>query len=328
MKCLHCGKKLGVLRKLQKNDEFCSAAHCKAYAKKQNDDALDFLLKSKPVLRPPVQHAVDAETPAPSPVAPKPLLVRAQFVPEPVAPGIVSALPMRNAQPVEHAQAAVLPAGAHAAEPRLLRSHRNSSAILAHAAPVDGLRLPAKCATPFEAGRPRVRVTIVHPIWIGVERPVEAKRRHAGFVTMRPTWINLTSHPLRAGATARFALQPAIARTNLAPHRPAFRLATATRSSAHPSHSPAHAIEHNGSAWQLYTVDVRMQTVATVVRASGPRPCGRILVAPPQANPAPECAAAAIAAGPVTTPERLLLQLLLIIPRTLSLTLAPRAHLD
>jgi hypothetical protein len=169
---------------------------------------------------------------------------------------------------------------------------------------------------------------VVQPIWIGLERPGEAKRRRASFMTMRPTWIDLASHPLRAGATAKFTLHPAIARTNLAPHRPAFRLAAATPSSPQPSRSPGLAIERNGSAWQLYTADVRMQTVATVLRASGPRPCGRIPAVPPSANPAPEYAVAAIASGPVPTPERPLLQPLLIVPRTLSLTPAPRAPLE
>src|SRR5205823_3711816 len=129
MECLFCGKKLGVLRKLQK-DEFCSAAHRKAYAQKQNDDALDFLMKSKPVLRSPAQPApVTESSPAP-PVEPKPLLVLAQFVPEGVAPGIASGLPMRTGQPVEPRRTDILPAGAHPAKPRLLHAVRVSLAPL------------------------------------------------------------------------------------------------------------------------------------------------------------------------------------------------------
>src|SRR5437867_10920845 len=126
MKCLHCGKKLGVLHKL-KNNEFCSVAHRKAYAKKQNDDALDFLLKSKPILRPPVQPIADTDRSEPPAVQPEPVPALAQFVAEQVAPEIASALPIRNAQTVEHARAAVLPGGAHVEGPRLLRSHRASA---------------------------------------------------------------------------------------------------------------------------------------------------------------------------------------------------------
>src|SRR5882672_1461808 len=160
MECLHCGKKLGVLRKLQKNGEFCSAAHRKAYAKKQNDDALDFLMTSKPRLRPPVPPVTDVELPAPPAVQPEPVPVLAQFVAEHVAPGFASALPRRDAQPVEQMRITALPAVA-VAGPRLLRSHRASAAILAHVAPVDGPTLALKDATPFDAGRPRVRVTVV-----------------------------------------------------------------------------------------------------------------------------------------------------------------------
>jgi hypothetical protein len=328
MECLHCGKKLGVLRKLQKNGEFCSAAHRKAYAKKQNDDALDFLMTSKPRLRPPVPPVSGVESSTPQAVEAKPLLVPAQFVAEHVAPWFASALPQRDAQPVEQMRAAVLPAGAHPAGPRLLRSNRASAAILSHVAPVHGPTLALKDATPFDAGRPRVRVTVVHPVWIGAERPAAAKRTRAGFLTVWPIWINLASHPLRVGAIAKFAIHAAIARANLTPHRPAFRLAVAQRPSPQPSRGPGLAIERNGSAWQPCTADVRLQTMTTVLRASGPRPCGRISLAPPPASPAPRCEAVAIPSGPLAALERPLLQALHLVPRTLSLGPAPCAHFD
>src|SRR5258708_1959356 len=132
MECLHCGKKLGVLRQLKSN-EFCSVAHRKAYAKKQNDDALDFLMKSKPALRPPVQSAPVTESSPPQPVEPKQLLVLAQFVPEGVAPAIASGRPMRTGQPVEPRRTDILPAGAHPVKPRLLHAVRVSLAPLPHA---------------------------------------------------------------------------------------------------------------------------------------------------------------------------------------------------
>ena len=46
MECAYCGKKIGVLRKL-KHAEFCSVAHQKAYMKKQEALALDFLMENK-----------------------------------------------------------------------------------------------------------------------------------------------------------------------------------------------------------------------------------------------------------------------------------------
>ena len=332
MECLHCGKKLGVLRKLKSN-EFCSVAHRKAYAKKQNDDALDFLMKSKPALRPPVQSAPVTESSPPQPVEPKQLLVLAQFVPEGVAPAIASGRPMRTGQPVEPRRTDILPAGAHPVKPRLLHAVRVSLAPLPHAVPVDGHKLLAKNAAPFDAVRPRVRVTIAQPIWIGADCPAEPKQPRAGFVATRPTWTDLASHPLRAGAIAKFTLSPAIARADLPPHRPSFRLAAAQGPSPQVSTSCGHAIERNGTAWQMFCADLQLQAAATAVRAAvtmpfGPRLCGRIPVAPPPSSLAPHGEAAAIASGPVGMREHLILQALRIAPRTLLLSPAPHTRLD
>lgn len=331
MECLFCAKKLGVLRKLKSN-EFCSVAHRKAYAKKQNDEALDFLMKSRPRLRPSTKPVSALGSSAPAAVEPKPQLVLAQFVAELVAPGLVSARPIRNTQPVEQVRAAILPAGAHAAGPRLIRSHCASLAIVANVAPAHGPRLSPRLSpkgpAPFVPGRPRVRVSVVHPIWIAPDRPVAAKRPRAGFVTVRPTWIDLASHPLRAGAAAKFAIRPAIVRTELAPHRPAFPPAAAKRPSPKTSASPGHALERNRSAWQRHTAEVHMLSATTAPGASGLRLCGRISVAPPPSCPAPRYEAAAIVFGPMAAPERALTRALPFIPRTLSLGLAPPAHLD
>ncbi|HXI39979.1 MAG TPA: hypothetical protein VNH83_08370 [Bryobacteraceae bacterium] len=324
MECLHCGKKLGVVRKLQK-DEFCSAAHRKAYAKKQNDDALDFLMKSKPVLRRPVQPIVERS--APPPVEPRPLLVPAQFVAEQVAPGHASTVSMRDAQPLEPARAAILPACAHPAGPRLLHSPHVSAASLAHAAPARGRKPAPKVAQPFEAVRPHMRVTVAHPIWIGADRPVEPKQRRAGFVATQPTWTDLTSHPLRTRAITKFTVSPAIRLADPAPRGPSFRLAPAQRTCPEAATSPRHTVERNGSARQLYTPDVHMQTAATSVRASGPRLCGRMPVASPAVSLAPE-RAAAIASGPVVIDGHLLLRGLHVVPRSLSLSPASRAQLQ
>src|SRR5579859_178940 len=330
MECLHCGKKLGVVRKLQK-DEFCSAAHRKAYAKKQDDDALDFLMKSKPVLRPPVQPA--ATSAAPPPVEPKPILVVAQFVAVQVAPVLVSALPIRKAQPLETARAAILPARAHPAGPRLLRSPHASAASLTYASPADRRKPAPAVAAPFEAVRPRARVTIAHPIWIGEDRPAEPKQPCAGFVATRPTSTDLSSHPLSAGEIAKFTVSPVLARADLAPRHPAFRLAAARRPFPQRPTSPAHAIERDGTAWQTFAADIHLLAAGTAARADvtmplGPRLCGRIQVAPPPSSLAPYAEAAAIATGPVDMREHLILQALHIFPHALSLTPAAHAYLD
>ena len=95
MECLHCGKKISALRKLQ-DEEFCSAAHRKAYKKKQEDLAVDFLRQSKP-------RRVRPEAPRPEPkpaaaVEPQPVLVLAEFRPESVAHSRVEHAPRRNAE--------------------------------------------------------------------------------------------------------------------------------------------------------------------------------------------------------------------------------------
>jgi len=51
MECFHCGKNIGRLRKFL-DQEYCSDAHREAHRKKQNDLALDFLLKTKPHFAP------------------------------------------------------------------------------------------------------------------------------------------------------------------------------------------------------------------------------------------------------------------------------------
>jgi hypothetical protein len=72
MDCLLCGKKLNVLRQLH-GEEFCSAAHRKAYQKKQNDSAIDYLIQSKPRYAreslPAVEPVVD-QLPYPKPSLP------------------------------------------------------------------------------------------------------------------------------------------------------------------------------------------------------------------------------------------------------------------
>src|SRR5208282_5717513 len=96
--CLHCGKKINALRKLH-DGEYCSVAHRKAHLKKQNDDALDFLLQSKPRRRRKPEVAETVAAPVP-PAEPQPILAEAGFRSAPVAPQRLSHAPWRNAQPL------------------------------------------------------------------------------------------------------------------------------------------------------------------------------------------------------------------------------------
>src|SRR5271169_2464441 len=106
MDCLHCGKKISALRKLQ-DEEFCSAAHHKAYKKKQEELAVDFLRQSKPRRAKP---AVSEPVPQPAaPVEPQPILVLADFRAERATPSSANGTPRRNGQPVPIARHAILP---------------------------------------------------------------------------------------------------------------------------------------------------------------------------------------------------------------------------
>src|ERR1700686_1022549 len=98
MECLHCGKKLNVLRQLH-GQEFCSAAHRKAYLKKQDDLAVDFLIQSKPrytreSLPPPDSvPAPDSAPEAEADIIP----LRANFVAGHIAPARSASTPLFTA---------------------------------------------------------------------------------------------------------------------------------------------------------------------------------------------------------------------------------------
>src|SRR5438552_3028338 len=92
MECLHCGKKLNVLRQLH-GQEFCSAAHRKAYLRKQDDLAVDFLIQSKPRYTRESLPAPDSAPEAELDVIPLP----ANFVVVHIAPVRVASTPLFTA---------------------------------------------------------------------------------------------------------------------------------------------------------------------------------------------------------------------------------------
>src|SRR5690242_14663883 len=108
MECAFCGKKIGVLRKLQ-HAEFCSAAHQEAYKKKQEALALDFLMQNKQ-RRAPEVALVEVATAAPPPVKSQPLPPVAEFVAECTAPARMQTSLDRMAQPRSWPSQSVLPA--------------------------------------------------------------------------------------------------------------------------------------------------------------------------------------------------------------------------
>src|SRR5579864_6434050 len=108
MECAYCGKKIGVLRKLQ-HAEFCSAAHQKAYMKKQEALALDFLMQNKQRRRPEAPQ-VETALAAPPRLEPPPLPPAAEFVAECAAPARMQASLARLAQPRSLPPQSILPA--------------------------------------------------------------------------------------------------------------------------------------------------------------------------------------------------------------------------
>src|SRR5260221_574369 len=121
MECLHCGKKLSVIRKLR-DQEFCSAAHRKAYVKKQDAQVLDFLFvpPGASAAAPPPQplaelvaseaQTSETEPPTEEPAAREPDLVLAPFAAESVSASHSTARRTSSAQPLLAAPAGVLPA--------------------------------------------------------------------------------------------------------------------------------------------------------------------------------------------------------------------------
>src|SRR5579863_5800300 len=100
MECVYCGQKIAVLRKLQ-HAEFCSAAHQKAYLKKQEALALDFLMQNKKRSPSKVPQVPPVETApsVPSPPQPQPLPAAADFVAERAAPARIETSLERIARP-------------------------------------------------------------------------------------------------------------------------------------------------------------------------------------------------------------------------------------
>src|SRR5579863_3502702 len=156
MDCLHCGKRISVLRKL-KNDEFCSTAHRKAYKKKQEDLAIDFLLQSRPRSR--------AKPPAPPPADPKPILVLAGFIPERVAAGSMVPAPSRNAEPVPYPLQAGLPAGAGVTTAGM-RTSGFARLKFEPTTPVFRMESAVARTVEFETQHPRLRTVVAGPLWI------------------------------------------------------------------------------------------------------------------------------------------------------------------
>ena len=182
MECAHCGKNIGVLRKL-KHAKFCSAAHQKAYLKKQEALALDFLLQNKPRSRSQVRPVGPAQAATPA-VRAQPLPPAAEFVPEHAAPVHLAASVESSAQSRSWQAQPVLPAPTGPGSPAVRVSGlAGFSGAAAGSCPV---RAPStgRGEFPFASGRPRIQGASMAPLWITPAAQAPAERPQAGFLPL------------------------------------------------------------------------------------------------------------------------------------------------
>ena len=278
MDCAYCGKKIGALRKLQ-DGEFCSTAHRKAYLKKQNDLALDFLLQNKPKSRPepPPIEALPA-----TPIEPQPLLILAEFVSESVGGALVVVALQRKSQPLYSEPVALLPACASAGRPRLCVSPfarvplfvstslpRTEAAVLRHVA--------------FAGERPRIRAGGVHPLWIEPAQQVQKERPRAGFIRFHPLRVQLEGKAARSSATARFPCTPKLSAVTFAPGPPAFHLSSPKRPCVEIRSRPATLLGLNVTNWRPHATEVNKPKTSIALRPCGFSSCEPVRATPPAA---------------------------------------------
>ena len=260
MVCLHCGKKIGVLRKLQ-DEEFCSAAHRKAYKKKQEDLAVDFLIQSRRRLR--------AQTPVPeTPAGPQPIPALAEFVPEGVTARGTAPTPLRNAEPMQCRAQAGLPAVVCVTTPGVRSSAFARTDARPNAA-AGRMESAARCAVEFGTEPPRLRTVVARPLWIEPARQAPSERRSAAFVAYRIAWVRAQRALTRSAGVARFPVETAVVPADVAASGPAFRLAGSSRPSLELAREPAGLHASERSAWVSPAEAMAMPVRGMVVGTSG-----------------------------------------------------------
>ncbi|HVP46967.1 MAG TPA: hypothetical protein VMT32_10295 [Bryobacteraceae bacterium] len=235
MTCAYCGKKIPVLRKL-KDAEFCSAAHRRAYLKKQEDLALDFLLQNKQ--RPKPAAPLAEPSPAESRESePQPLLVAADFVAERVIAAAIEGAPEQNAQPVAFVPDRILPAGNRPSPPapRLAGFAPLSVAADSCAAQACVANLSA---APFAGEHPRIPGSPIRPLWIEPVREAPKERPAAGFVPLGPRWVHGETREARPAAALRPTTETFLLEVTHSPCAPVLRLAPPARCTVEMSPSP------------------------------------------------------------------------------------------
>ena len=292
MDCLLCGKRISVLRKL-KNEEFCSAAHRKAYQKKQEDLVIDFLLQSKPHLRskPPA--------PPPAPDEPERIPVLAEFIPESVEAGTMVPAPLRNAEPVPYPLQAGLPAGGGVTT-ACVRTSGFARMTFELTTAAGSMESALARAVEFESRSPRLRTAVAGPLWIEPANQGSPERRRAAFLAYQPTWVRAGRAIAHSAASARFSFETSVIPVDLAVAGPAFRLAGFRRPSPAIDRTPASLRAPHRNAWVSQPEAAYMPLGGIDARPPVFPPCKPLRPVLLPAAPTPGSSAALVALHPLT----------------------------
>jgi hypothetical protein len=287
MECAYCGKKIGVLRKLQHAD-FCSVAHQKAYMKKQEALALDFLMQNKQRRTPEVPPG---ETiPAPNrPLEARPLPPAAEFVAECATPARGQTSLDRMAQPRSLPAQPVLPA---VTGPRAPDIRYSGFAGLTAAADLSPARTPAtgRGDFPFAGERPRIPGASIGPLWIVPERQAPAEHPQAGFAPLAPRPAPRKPGEVRAVTVIRSTAAPSLTGCALTPRSAVLGPAIAARWSIEVNRRLAPPVATAGTTLHRAWKPMFEPRAPLTLQKSGITSSDEVEVPAPRSKPAPTAA--------------------------------------
>lgn len=283
MECAFCGKKIGVLRALQ-HAEFCSAAHQKAYLKKQEALALDFLMQNKP------HHTHEVPQPPPvepAPPAPRPLPAAAEFVAECAAAASLEASLERIAQSRNLPTEPAVPGLTGLSSPAVRLSNFAGLTVAANSSPAHAI---SRGDFPFAGEPPRAPGSAIGPLWITPARQAPKERPHAGFAPMVPRWAAREPGEFRASTVIRSTIAPCLRDAPLAPRSPAVAPAVAVRCSVEMNRQLAAPVVSAGSTWHRVWKPTFEPRAPVALLKSGISCSNEMPLPVPRSQPAPPAA--------------------------------------
>ena len=262
MECLHCGKKISALRKLQ-DEEFCSAAHRKAYKKKQEELAVDFLRQSKPRRAKP-----DAQTPkqqAAAPMEPQPILVLAEMQPESVASCRVDHAPQRNGEWTGISWTAILPASSGLPAPSPC-APPFARVVIRPEVITPRLRLAQKIVVVLGSSEPMLPSVAAQPIWIEPAKQAPVQRPAAEFMSIRPAWVRAGEQHAATPVAVQFSVAPVLAGSDVVLHPVTLELAPSSTVAVAARSRIGSAQEGFAHVWQSRCRTMSMPSAAVALR--------------------------------------------------------------